>query len=138
MRRRFRVGLAIFGALCVASTARRSEAQDEAARPEFYTNRVRPIFSAFCLRCHGGMNHRGGYNMETHASMMKGGKYGAAVIPGDPAGSLLIRLMRHQGPANNPMPMPPSPRPRVSDADIATVERWIKAGAIMPADVAKP
>jgi len=60
------------------------------------------------------------------------------LVPGDPEKSLLVRLMRHQGPANDPMPMPPSPRPKVSEADIAVVERWVKAGAVMPADQPKP
>jgi hypothetical protein len=35
------------------------------------------------------------------------------------------------------MPMPPK-LPKISDADIATVEQWIKAGAIMPPDAARP
>jgi hypothetical protein len=28
--------------------------------------------------------------------------------------------------------MPPAPRPKISDADIATVTAWIKAGGTMP------
>jgi cytochrome c551/c552 len=63
---------------------------------------------------------------------MKGGKDGVVVIPGDPAGSLLIKLIRHEGPAEDPKPMPP--KGKLTDADIATVERWVRAGAAMPAD----
>ncbi|HEY6374725.1 MAG TPA: c-type cytochrome domain-containing protein [Edaphobacter sp.] len=107
--------------------------QNEAARPEFYTTKVQPIFQANCYRCHGGMNHRGGLNIATRAGMMKGGRDGAVLVPGDPAKSLLVRLIRHEGPQNNPGPMPP--KAKLSNADIATVERWVKAGAIMPADV---
>ena len=113
-------------------------AEDDAAKPEFYTARVKPIFEANCARCHGGMNHRGGFNMETRAALLKGGHDGVVVVPGDPDGSLLVRLMRHQGPANDPMPMPPAPRPKVSDAEIDVVAQWIKAGAVMPADTPKP
>ena len=105
---------------------------DEAATPEFYTTKVQPIFQANCYRCHGGMNHRGGLNISTRAGMMKGGHDGAVLVPGDPAKSLLVRLIRHEGPQNDPMPMPP--KAKLSDADIATVERWVRAGAIMPAD----
>ncbi len=104
-------------------------AQENPASPEFYTQRVKPILQTNCYRCHGGMNRRGGLNMETHESMLKGGKDGAALIPGDPANSLLVKLIRHEGPANDPMPMPP--RGKLSDADIALVEQWVKAGAIM-------
>jgi cytochrome c len=105
---------------------------DEAARPEFYTTKVQPILRANCYRCHGGMNHRGGLNIATRAGMMKGGHDGSVLVPGDPAKSLLVRLIRHEGPQNDPMPMPP--KARLSDADIATVEQWVRAGAIMPPD----
>lgn len=112
-------------------------AQDEAARPEFYTMHVEPIFKASCYRCHGGMNRRGGLNIQTRAGMLKGGHDGTVLVPGDPAKSLLVKLIRHEGPKNDPMPMP-SKGKKLSDADIATVERWVKAGAIMPQDVVKP
>jgi cytochrome c len=108
--------------------------QDEAATPEFYTTRVQPIFQANCYRCHGGMNHRGSLNIQTRAGMLKGGHEGPVLIPGDPTNSLLMRLIRHEGPSKDPMPMPPK-QPKLSDTDIATVERWVKAGAIMPEDV---
>jgi cytochrome c len=106
--------------------------QDEAATPAFYTTKVQPIFQANCYRCHGGMNHRGGLNIQTRAGMLKGGHDGPVLIPGD-TNSLLVRLIRHEGPPKDPMPMPPK-QPKLSDADIATVERWVKAGAIMPED----
>ncbi len=109
---------------------------DEAAKPEFYVTKVQPIFQANCYRCHGGMNHRGGFNVQTRAGMLKGGHDGSVLIPGDPANSLLVRLIRHEGPPEDPMPMPPK-QPKLSDADIATVERWVKAGAIMPENAAK-
>ncbi|HUZ97200.1 MAG TPA: c-type cytochrome domain-containing protein [Edaphobacter sp.] len=109
-------------------------APDEAATPQFYATRVQPILKEHCYRCHGGMNHRGGLNLATRAGMMKGGHDGPVVVAGDPAKSLLVRLIRHEGPANDPMPMPPK-LPEISGADIATVTRWVKAGAIMPDDV---
>ena len=110
--------------------------QDEAATPEFYTTQVQPIFKANCYRCHGGFNHRGGLNIQTRAGMLKGGHDGAVLVPGDAAKSLLVRLIRHEGPSNDPMPMPPK-SPKISDADIATITRWVNAGAIMPGDAPK-
>jgi hypothetical protein len=83
------------------------------------------------------MNHRGGLNIQTRAGMMKGGHDGQVLVPGDPAKSLLVRLIRHEGPADDPRPMPPK-LPKISDEDIATVELWVKAGAIMPGDASKP
>ncbi len=79
------------------------------------------------------MNHKGGLSLATRASTIKGGRDGVVIVPGDPANSLLVKLIRHEGPANDPMPMPPKP-PKISDADIAVIEQWVKAGAVMPAD----
>ena len=48
-----------------------------------------------------------------------------------------MKLIRHQGPPDDPMPMPQKAE-KLSDADIAVVEQWVKAGAAMPADAATP
>ncbi len=106
-------------------------AQANPATPEFYTQQVKPIFVANCYKCHAGMNHRGGLSMDTKAGLMKGGHDGSVLTPGDP-NSLLVKLIRHEGPANDPMPMPP--KSKLTDAEIATVTAWVKAGAIMPND----
>jgi len=106
-------------------------AQEDASKPEYFTTRVKPIIDANCGRCHEGTNHRGGLSLDTRESMLKGGHDGTVLVPGDPAKSLLVRLIRHEGPADDPMPMPPK-GDKLSDADIAVVEKWVKAGAIMP------
>lgn len=136
--RRFIVGLGAAILLLPAWSLRSVAADEDASKPEFFATRVQPVFQANCYRCHGGMNHRGGLSMATRAGMLKGGHDGPVLVPGDPERSLLVRLMRRQGPAGDPMPMPPPPRPKVSDADIATVERWVRAGAVMPQDQPKP
>ncbi len=99
---------------------------------EFYTTKVQPILQTNCYRCHGGLNHRGGLVLDSRAGMMKGGHDGAVLVPGHPEQSLLIKLIRHEGPADDPMPMPP--KSKLSDADIATVTQWVQAGAVFPSN----
>ena len=113
------------------------KAQDNPASAAYYTTKVQPIFQKNCSRCHGGPNHKGGLNIDTKAGMFKGGHDGSVLVPGNPSKSLIVTLIKHQGPANDPMPMPKN-KPKLSDADIAVVEQWVKAGAVMPADVPKP
>ncbi|WP_263385039.1 c-type cytochrome domain-containing protein [Granulicella arctica] len=110
------------------------QAQSEASKPEFYLQHVRPIFEAHCVRCHGNSNHRGGLSMESRQDLLMDRRNKPVVIPGDAANSLLVRLIRHEGPPNDPMPMP-SKRERLSDADITMIERWVQAGAIMSSTV---
>lgn len=97
---------------------------------DLYTSHVQPIFQANCYRCHGGFNHRGGLGMETQAGLLKGGHHGPAIVPGHPEQSLLLKLIRHEGPPNDPMPMPQDGQ--LSDAEISAVEQWIRTGAAMP------
>ena len=108
-------------------------AAQTADSPAFYAQRVRPILLRNCGKCHFNMNHKGGLAMDNKALLMKGGRDGAVIVPGNPDKSLLVRLMKHQGPPNSPKPMPPK-APKMSDGDIAIVEQWIKAGAVMPND----
>jgi len=131
----------VFGAVMVvcavlAMESRSARAQD-AGSVKFYTEKVVPIVQENCYRCHGGVNHRGGLTLDTKAGLLKGGHSGVVVVPGHPEQSLLVKLIRHEGPADDPKDMPPN-KPKLSDADIATVEQWIKAGAIMPEDTPKP
>jgi cytochrome c len=100
----------------------------------FYSQRVQPILQNNCYRCHGGVNHRGGLSMATHASFLHGGHDGPVIVPGKAEQSLLVKLIRHEGPTDDPMPMPPPPHTKLSDADIATITQWIQAGAVMPPD----
>jgi cytochrome c len=131
----------VFAATALAATCVLWQPHTVAAQAEpapntaaFYTQRVQPIFQANCYSCHGGMNHRGGLNIATKAGMLKGGHDGSVLDMKNPEQSMLIKLIRHEGPVDDPMPMPPSPREKISDADIATVTAWVKAGAIMPED----
>lgn len=111
-------------------TQNATDSTGAAASPQFYTDHVQPILSSNCYRCHGGMNHRGGLRLNTPEEIMKGGKDGVVIVPGKPEDSLLIKLIRHEGPADDPRPMPP--KSKLSDADIAAVTAWVKAGAVVP------
>ena len=107
-------------------------AADDPARPAYYTDKVQPILDANCYRCHGGLNHRGGLNLGTREDMIKGGHHGPALVPGHPEQSWMLKLIRHEGPADDPMNMPPEPKPKLADGDIAVIEAWIRAGAAVP------
>ena len=136
--RRIVVGVGAMAAAALAGSGLRPvAAQAGADKPAFYTEKVRPILQTNCGKCHFAMNHKGGLSLETRAATLKGGRDGVVIVPGDPANSLLVKLIRHQGPPDDPMPMPQKAE-KLSDADIAVVEQWVKAGAAMPADAATP
>ena len=139
LRRSVVIALAVTASAGLGLFARNSSAVQAPpaaeASPQFFTEHVQPIFQANCYRCHAGMNHRGGLQLDTPAAIMHGGKQGAVIVPGHPEQSLMVTLIRHEGPASDPMPMPP--KSKLSDADIATITEWVRAGAVMPAEQAK-
>jgi cytochrome c len=133
MRRVF-AGVGVAAVAVLAGAGLRGVTADEAPnKPAFYTEKVRPILQKNCGKCHFDVNHKGGLSLMTKASTMKGGRDGVVIVPGDPAKSVLVQLIRHEGPAEDPKPMPPK-APKMSDADIAVIEQWVKAGAVMPED----
>ena len=131
------MAVALSVAALVGSALRTVAAQDAANKPAFYTEKVRPLLQTNCGKCHFDVYRKGGLSLQTKASTLKGGRDGVVIVPGDPVNSLLVKLIRHEGPASDPMPMP-AKAPKMSDADIATIEQWVKAGAVMPDDPAAP
>jgi cytochrome c553/predicted DNA-binding ribbon-helix-helix protein len=63
--------------------------------------------------------------------MLKGGDNGASLVPGSPDKSKIIEAIRY---ANADLQMPP--RGKLTDAAIADLTAWVKAGAVWPNDSA--
>ncbi|MBT5706519.1 MAG: DUF1549 domain-containing protein, partial [Verrucomicrobia bacterium] len=91
---------------------------------------VLPALESRCYDCHAETSDRikGGLLLDRGAGLLRGGDTGPAVVPGDPARSLLIQAIKRQE-----ISMPPKGDP-LSDATIAGIERWIELGAPDPRD----
>jgi hypothetical protein len=94
---------------------------------EYFEKSVRPLLVQHCYECHSASDASGGLLIETRAGLLKGGDSGAAVVPGDPEKSLLLEAVRYKNPD---FQMPP--QNKLSDAEIATLEKWINLGAPDP------
>lgn len=93
-----------------------------------YGSQVAPILRKYCAGCHNEDFPEGELSLETYQALQKGAKHGPAVLPGDVAGSLMIRVLTGQAkPA-----MPPKGEPRPGDREIRVLEAWIEAGAKGP------
>ena len=100
----------------------------------FFESKIRPILIESCYDCHSAEGkHKGGLSLDTKEGMLKGGETGAAVVPGDTAKSLLLKAVRHTDPD---LAMPP--KKKLSDVQIADLERWVVMGAPDPRSGAKP
>ncbi len=104
------------------------------ARPQnkedFFETRVRPILATECFSCHTD-SQMGGLRMDSREALLRGGKSGAAIVPGDPDRSLLIQAVRHTGALKMPK------GGKLPQAQIDALVEWVKAGAVWPT-VTKP
>ncbi len=101
-----------------------------AAQVSFYEKEVQPVLKQHCLRCHGEKPDKlkGGLDLATRKGTLVGGDTGPAVNLGKPAESLLLKAIHYKD-DNHKMP----PKGKLSDADIATLEKWVKEGLPVPA-----
>ncbi len=109
-----------WGIAAAGETATTSE--DSAAEPPLFERHVRPILKAHCFHCHGELGEtEGNLDVRLRRFLIAGGDSGPAIEPGKPDESLLIQRIRSQE-------MPPGDI-KVSAGELATLERWIAAGA---------
>lgn len=85
-----------------------------------YTNDILPVLQGKCAACHGDENGSAGLQVTTYAALMKGGKSGVVVIPGEPDQSLLIQLQSRSAPHFG----------QFSSQELQLVKDWISAGAV--------
>lgn len=93
----------------------------------FYAQQVYPILDAKCVSCHGESKTSGGLRLDSYEQLMRGGKEGAAIIPGNPGRSLL--LTRVTLPVSDKHFMPAEGKPPLKVEEIALLRAWIQQGA---------
>jgi hypothetical protein len=93
-----------------------------------FPKEVLPVLEKRCFDCHGSKTQESGLRLDSRAALLKGGDFGAAVIPGDPAGSHLIEVIVS---TDDDVRMPPKGE-RLTSAEIEAIKKWIAKGAVWP------
>jgi len=97
--------------------------------PVSFARDVQPILSSRCARCHapGQAGYEAsGLSVESYESLMKGTKFGAVVIPGDPLSSTLTMLVEGRADPSIRMPHGGESLPA---AEQKTLRDWVAQGA---------
>ncbi len=102
---------------------------------------IAPLLAARCVMCHSGPSAPLGLHLDSFEATVKGSQRGPVVRAGDAQGSELMKRLTGKSQPRMPMTGPPF----LSDAEIATFERWISGGlargagtAPAPAPAARP
>ncbi len=93
---------------------------------EQFEREVRPVLVEHCQSCHGTKKQEMSLRLDSAQGLLAGSDNGPVVVAGDPEKSLLIEVVRYHGETKMP------PQGRLTEAAIASLERWVKAGAVWP------
>src|SRR6266540_1243207 len=116
------VAALVWMALLAVVTAYPRAADDR----DFFETKVRPLLAASCYDCHTEMRS-GGLRLDSREAILKGGRSGPAVVPGDPDKSLLIQAVRQTGALKMPKDG------KLTAAEVDALVEWVKNGAVWPA-----
>lgn len=92
-----------------------------------YRDVVQPIFESKCIGCHNPDKLKGGLELIDEKSILKGGKSGKLLVPGQPAVSLL--LQRIHMPEEEKKHMPPAGKPQLTPEEMKVLYLWVKENA---------
>ncbi|MBT7131014.1 MAG: DUF1553 domain-containing protein [Planctomycetes bacterium] len=106
-----------------------SVAHPVAAADIDFNDTIRPILSDRCFPCHGpdAAARKARLRLDRREDALAPRPDGAAIVPGDPAASLILERLHLDDPQDR-MP-PPSSKLEISSEEIASIERWIAEGA---------
>jgi hypothetical protein len=118
----------LFVAIVLTVPTASADEKPSAEGIEFFEKKIRPLLVKNCYECHSAeaKKIKGDLRLDTRDGVLKGGTHGPAIVPGEPAKSLLITAVRQTGDLKMP------PKGKLSDGEIADLESWIKMGAPDP------
>ncbi|MDB5384726.1 MAG: hypothetical protein JWM11_372, partial [Planctomycetaceae bacterium] len=131
MLRKNDVLCAVVMGLLIAAPGFSIAADTPAGALEFFETRIRPILVDQCYECHNSAKSaEGGLAVDARAVLLKGGDGGPIIVPGRPADSRLLAVLRHEV---DGIKMPQG-KGKLSERVIADFENWIAMGATDPRD----
>ncbi len=88
---------------------------------------VEPIFENKCNGCHDPNKTKGGLMLINEKSILKGGKDGKIIVPGQPQISLLLE--RIHMPEGEKKHMPPAGKQQLTSDEMTLLYQWVKENA---------
>jgi uncharacterized membrane protein/mono/diheme cytochrome c family protein len=92
-----------------------------------YNDVVKPMLQQKCYSCHGPNKQKGKLRLDDSLFIMKGGKEGSTLVPGNPNESEMIRRILLA--RNEEHHMPPKEKPQLTENEIALLHWWVESGA---------
>jgi uncharacterized membrane protein/mono/diheme cytochrome c family protein len=92
-----------------------------------YSDIIQPLLQTKCYSCHGKNKQKGKLRMDDSTRLMKGGKDGVVIVPGNTDKSEMAK--RISLPRNDDDHMPPKEKSQLTEQEITLIHWWITSGA---------
>jgi mono/diheme cytochrome c family protein len=102
-----------------------------AAHPVNFSQEIKPIFEASCIKCHGRGRAKGDFRIDSRETLLKGGEAGPSFVVGKSAESLLIELVM----GFDPDTAMPRKGTKLTHEQVGVLRAWIDQGAKWDANV---
>jgi hypothetical protein len=112
----------------VVALAAMVSAQEQAVTIDFAKD-ILPLLQRSCIECHGPEKHEGNLRLDSRSAALKGGDSGAALVPGKPNSSELLRRVVLSRDHAEVMPARGEP---LSATHVKLLRDWIAEGATWP------
>lgn len=109
-----------FSMLLVLIFAANAAAQDPAQ--VLFERDIQPVLRVRCMSCHGLEDRQGDLDMRTVELLLRGGKSGTAIVPGDASSSLIYQRILDDS-------MPPAGELRLPEEKQQLIKDWLDQGA---------
>lgn len=127
MNRGYLVGLICLIGLIASASGLAAESPET-----FFELHIRPLFADKCAGCHApDSRSKNRLKPINRTTLVKGGDYGPAIIPGNAKFSLLMDAVMR---IHKELRMPPENSDRLSSLEIERLKKWINDGAVWPGD----
>jgi mono/diheme cytochrome c family protein len=95
-----------------------------ASHPIDFKSEIKPILEASCIKCHGRGRSRGGFEIDSRQSLLKGGDTGPGAVAGKSANSLIIELVS----GLNADEVMPKKGKKLTPEEVGALRAWIDQG----------
>ena len=96
--------LCLFIFATAVSTTVAGQTPEDRSATVTYAQDVKPVLDKYCAHCHGGWFPKAGLRLDSLQGILKGGRSGPAIVPGEPAKGWLMRSLRLEDGRRGKMP----------------------------------
>lgn len=104
-----------------------AESPPASSRQVDFARELEPLFAEHCFDCHGPKKQESAFRADNREDLIKGGDHGPAIVVGNSAGSILVKVLTD---THDDIAGMPKKKEKLTPEQINRVRAWIDQGAL--------